>query len=344
MRKTEPTTEAPSPTSETGSSSVGDLLRDSDLQSRMKLIDDRMKKFLDEYRGDPPVLYDAAHHLLLAGGKRLRSLVTLLCCEVVGGKVEDALPFAVATELLQTASLIHDDIIDEDLVRRGVETAHKKFGAKIAVLAGDLLIAQAVQLIGEKATPELLTHLGRGGIRMVEGEAEDFLMGMDKPESFGRQRYLSVVEHKTATFMKESARIGAMIGKATEEQKITLSKFGEMLGFAFQIRDDILDVIASQQIAGKSVQSDLRGRRCNYPLVHALEVSSESERRRCVEALKQGDLECVFELIEETQAIHHATELAKTYVERAKSTLEGQELQNGELLLKIADFVLDRIH
>ncbi|MFW9799296.1 MAG: polyprenyl synthetase family protein, partial [Candidatus Thorarchaeota archaeon] len=204
--------------------------------------------------------------------------------------------------------------------------------------------AQAVQLIGEKATPELLTHLGRGGIRMVEGEAEDFLMGMDKPESFSRQRYLSVVEHKTATFMREAARIGAMIGNATEEQKDILSKFGEMLGFAFQIRDDILDVIASQQIAGKSVQSDLRGRRCNYPLVHALEVSSVAERKRCIEALNEGDLECVFELIEETQAVHHATELAKTYVERAKSTLEGKELQNGELLLRIADFVLDRIH
>ncbi|MFX1603913.1 MAG: polyprenyl synthetase family protein, partial [Promethearchaeota archaeon] len=253
-------------------------------------------------------------------------------------------PFAVAMELLQTASLIHDDIIDEDLLRRGTETAHKKFGAKIAVLAGDLLIAQAVQLIGEKATPELLTHLGRGGIRMCEGEAEDFLLSSDRPETFSRQRYLSMVELKTATFIKESARIGALVGRATEEQKETLSKFGEMLGFAFQIRDDILDVVASQQIAGKSVQSDLRMRRCNYPLVHALEVSSEAERKRCIEALNQGDLECVNELIEETQAVHHATELAKMYVERAKTAVEGREFQNEPLLCKIADFVLQRIH
>ncbi|MFW9912483.1 MAG: polyprenyl synthetase family protein, partial [Candidatus Thorarchaeota archaeon] len=96
--------------------SVEDLLNDGTLQSRMNLIDQEMKNFLDKYRGEPSVLYDAAHHLLLAGGKRLRSLITLLSCESVGGEVQKVLPFALAMELLQTASLVHDDIIDEDLV------------------------------------------------------------------------------------------------------------------------------------------------------------------------------------------------------------------------------------
>jgi geranylgeranyl pyrophosphate synthase len=324
--------------------SVEDLLNDGTLQSRMNLIDQEMKKFLDKYRGEPSVLYDAAHHLLLAGGKRLRSLITLLSCEAVGGEVQKVLPFALAMELLQTASLVHDDIIDEDLVRRGVETTHQKFGAKIAVLAGDLLIAQAVEIIGEQATPELLIHLGRGGIRMTEGEALDFLMCEDSPDSFNRQRYLKVIEHKTATFMREAARVGALVGKASDEQKIALTKYGEMLGFGFQIRDDILDVIASLQVAGKTVQSDLKGRRCNYPLVHALEVSSELERQAAIKALKEGDLAPVLQLIDETKAVHHATELAKTYVERAKSALEAVDLKNDKLLNKVADFVLERIH
>jgi geranylgeranyl pyrophosphate synthase len=324
--------------------SVEDLLSDDSLQTRMTLIDQEMKRFLDKYRGEPSVLYDAAHHLLLAGGKRLRSLITLLSCEAVGGDVQKVLPFALAMELLQTASLVHDDIIDEDLMRRGVETTHKKFGAKIAVLAGDLLIAQAVEIIGEQATPELLVHLGRGGIRMTEGEALDFLMCEDSPASFNRQRYLKVIEHKTATFMREAARVGALVGGASEEQKQALTKYGEMLGFGFQIRDDILDVIASLQVAGKTVQSDLKGRRCNYPLVHALEVSSESERQTGIEALKEGDLALVLQLIDETKAVHHATELAKTYVERAKSALEVVDLKNDKLLNKVADFVLERIH
>ncbi|MHA2208759.1 MAG: polyprenyl synthetase family protein [Candidatus Thorarchaeota archaeon] len=324
--------------------SVEDLLSDDSLQTRMNLIDLEMKRFLDKYRGEPSVLYDAAHHLLLAGGKRLRSLITLLSCEAVGGDVQKVLPFALAMELLQTASLVHDDIIDEDLMRRGVDTTHKKFGAKIAVLAGDLLIAQAVEIIGEQATPELLIHLGRGGIRMTEGEALDFLMCEDSPASFNRQRYLKVIEHKTATFMREAARVGALVGGASEEQKLALTKYGEMLGFGFQIRDDILDVIASLQVAGKTVQSDLKGRRCNYPLVHALEVSSESERQIGVEALKEGNLAPVLQLIDETNAVHHATELAKTYVERAKSTLETVDLKNDKLLNKVADFVLERIH
>jgi geranylgeranyl pyrophosphate synthase len=324
--------------------SVEDLLSDDSLQTRMTLIDQEMKRFLDKYRGEPSILYDAAHHLLLAGGKRLRSLITLLSCEAVGGDVQKVLPFALAMELLQTASLVHDDIIDEDLMRRGVETTHKKFGAKIAVLAGDLLIAQAVEIIGEQATPELLVHLGRGGIRMTEGEALDFLMCEDSPASFNRQRYLKVIEHKTATFMREAARVGALVGGASEEQKQALTKYGEMLGFGFQIRDDILDVIASLQVAGKTVQSDLKGRRCNYPLVHALEVSSESERQTGIEALKEGDLASVLQLIDETKAVHHATELAKTYVERAKSALEVVDLKNDKLLNKVADFVLERIH
>ncbi len=324
--------------------SIEDLLSDDTLQSRMTLIDQEMKRFLDKYRGEPSVLYDAAHHLLLAGGKRLRSLITLLSCEAVGGDVQKVLPFALAMELLQTASLVHDDIIDEDLIRRGVETTHKKFGAKIAVLAGDLLIAQAVEIIGEQATPELLVHLGRGGIRMTEGEALDFLMCEDSPASFNRQRYLKVIEHKTATFMREAARVGALVGGASEEQKLALTKFGEMLGFGFQIRDDILDVIASLQVAGKTVQSDLKGRRCNYPLVHALEVSSESEREIGIASLKDGDLAPVLKLIDETKAVHHATELAKTYVERAKSALEAVDLTNDTLLNRVADFVLERIH
>ncbi|MFX1330032.1 MAG: polyprenyl synthetase family protein [Promethearchaeota archaeon] len=324
--------------------SVEDLLNDDTLQSRMNLIDQEMKKFLDKYRGEPSVLYDAAHHLLLAGGKRLRSLITLLSCEAVGGEVKKVLPFALAMELLQTASLVHDDIIDEDLVRRGVETTHQKFGAKIAVLAGDLLIAQAVEIIGEQATPELLIHLGRGGIRMTEGEALDFLLCEDSPDSFNRQRYLKVIEHKTATFMREAARVGALVGGASNEQKTALTKYGEMLGFSFQIRDDILDVIASLQVAGKTVQSDIKGRRCNYPLVHALEVSSEAERQEGIEALKEGNLAPVLQLIDETEAVHHATELAKTYVERAKSALEAVDLKNDRLLNKVADFVLERIH
>jgi geranylgeranyl pyrophosphate synthase len=327
-----------------GSATISTLLGNEGLNLRMKLINEEMKKFIFSERGVPSVLYDAAHHLLLAGGKRIRSLITLLCCEAVGGNVEEILPYAVATELLQTASLIHDDIIDEDNIRRGVSATHQKFGTTMAVLAGDLLVAQAIRLVGKTATPDLLVYLGSGGIRMCEGQAEDFLMGIDKPSSYNRQRYLSVIAQKTATFMKEAARIGAIIGKASKEQQAALSRYGEMLGFAFQIRDDILDVIASQQVVGKTVQSDIKSRRCNYPLVHALETCSEDERDKYIEAIENDNLGIVLELIEETKAIHHAIELTKTYVERSKNALEGYGFETESMLKEIADFVLDRIH
>lgn len=326
------------------SSTISTLLGNEGLQHRMNIINEEMKKFLDTERGAPSALYDAAHHLLLAGGKRLRSLITLLCCEAVGGNIEDILPYAVATELLQTASLIHDDIIDEDNVRRGVKTTHQKFGVTMAVLAGDLLVAQAIRLIGNTATPDLLVFLGGSGVRMCEGQAEDFLMAIDQPDSYNRQRYLSVIAHKTATFIKEAARIGAIVGKGSIQQRDALSRYGEMLGFAFQIRDDILDVIATQQMMGKSAHSDLRGRRCNFPLIHALETCSEDDRERCIKAIENDNLDVVLELIEETQAVHHAIELTKTYVERAKAALEGHAFQTENMLSEIADFVLERIH
>ncbi|OLS19675.1 MAG: Short chain isoprenyl diphosphate synthase, partial [Candidatus Thorarchaeota archaeon AB_25] len=298
---------------------------------------------LDE-DGEPALLYETTRHLILAGGKRLRSLLLTLCCEAVGGTVVDALPFAVATEFVQTASLIHDDVIDEDSLRRGVETTHNKYGRKMAIIAGDLLVALAIKLIGERSTPELLTYVAAGGIRMCEGEAADLLMSKNKVQSYTTNAALDIIRMKTVSFMTSAAKVGAMLGNANENQLEALIKYSERLGYSFQIRDDILDIVATQNGTGKTVLSDLRGSRSNYVLAHAIENSTPKQKEEFVQILNEGDVDFALERISECKSIEHSTAIAKEFMLQAKAAIRGFDFVNEELLLLLADFAMKRLH
>ncbi len=324
--------------------SVSHMFNCEGLRSRMELLDSEIQRCVISDQGEPAQLYETANHLLLAGGKRVRSLLVLLTCEAVGGTVQKALPFAIATEMIQTASLIHDDIVDEGALRRGVETVHQKYGLRFAILAGDLLIAKAIQLVGSHANPEILIHLGEGGVRMVEGEAWDLLLSVDSPELVDKKRYLEMVDRKTASFMREAARMGATVGEGADAQIDALVKYGESLGVAFQIRDDILDIVGTQDLTGKPLLADVRLKRLNYPLIHALESCTEDERRECFDRISNGDAEYVLEIIRRTGSIEHAVEIATTHISRAKEALQGHEFVGEDLLVKLADFILERIH
>ena len=262
-----------------------ELSKSKIIRNRLQLINEEIEKFLGSGQGEPKILYETAAYLLRAGGKRLRSLLVVLSCEAVGGDANKALPFAIATEFAQTASLIHDDVIDEDPMRRGVQSTHERFGQKMAILAGDLLIAQAVRMIGKHATPEILLEVADGGIRMCEGEAADILMQANNPEVMTKDSYLNMIEKKTVSFIRTATNMGASVGGGDQSQCEALKEYGENLGYAFQIRDDILNIISSKEITGKSVHSDLLSQRCSYALVHALDACSENERDKCLRLL-----------------------------------------------------------
>ncbi|MFW9870821.1 MAG: polyprenyl synthetase family protein, partial [Candidatus Thorarchaeota archaeon] len=269
----------------------------------------------------------------------------ILCSEAVGGNTEETLPYAVATEFIQTASLIHDDIIDEDALRRGVKTTHEKYGRKMAIIAGDLLVAKAIKMIGEKSTPDLLTYVATGAISMCEGEAADLLMSTNgRREVYTKKHYLDIVRMKTVAFMTSAAKVGATIGNASPEQMEALISYAENLGYAFQIRDDILDVIASQNGTGKSVLSDLKGSRCNFLLAHALEESPPEKRDRCIKLLDNGELYYALQLIDETNAVKYATLATQQYIDEAKDAIKNQKFQNEENLVLLADFVVQRLY
>ena len=312
------------------------------LQDRIGLVNRTMDEFIESNQGDPEILYEAANHLLNAGGKRFRSLLSILVCEAVGGNPEDAAPMALAEELFQTASLIHDDIIDQDDLRRGVETVHRKYGEQIAIIAGDLLIAQAIRLLGEYGTPELIAHIGRGGVKMCQGEVADYLYVADEAEPLSTSEYLMMIDLKTVSFMREAVRSGASFGNASESQMKALIDYAEMLGFAYQIRDDILDVTASTRGTGKSVLSDLKKRGINYLLIHALESVSEHRRNQCLQELAEGNIKDALSLIAETNAVQQAEDLAYAYVSKAKDALKEHNLFQSDLLELLADYIVIR--
>ncbi len=320
------------------------LLENEKIRTRINLINEEIKRCLLDEDGEPALLYETTRHLILAGGKRLRSLLLTLCCEAVGGTVVDALPFAVATEFVQTASLIHDDVVDEDSLRRGVETTHEKYGRKMAIIAGDLLVALAIKLIGERSKPELLTYVATGGIKMCEGEASDLLMSQKKVQSYTTDAALDIIRMKTVSFMTSAAKVGALLGNADQTQMEALIKYSEMLGFSFQIRDDILDIVATQNGTGKTVLSDLRGSRSNFVLAHAIENSSSEQKDKFVKKLDEGDTEFALERISEHKSVEHSTEIAKKYMQAAKEAIRGFELTNEELLLLLADFAMKRLY
>jgi len=308
--------------------------------ARIDLIDGALDRYLSTDSGEPAVLYEAAHHLIAAGGKRLRSLLIILCCEAVGGTTKDALPIAVAAELIQTASLIRDDMMDHDDFRRGVMTVHRKFGEDIATLAADLLVAQAVRMVGQHGRPELLEYVGLAGVRMCEGETLDLLV--EREGMLSEEQYMDTVKRKTAAFMEAAAKIGSCIGKGSQAQQDALSRYAAALGVAFQVRDDILDVTSTQEVTGTSVRSDLKWSRSNLPLIHALAASPEKKREICQRKLSKGPVKEAMHLIEETESIEYASRTAKTYVEQAKAALEGQRFPNERLLNCLADLVSER--
>ena len=319
-----------------------DESRRQELHTRLIAIEEEINRIIESERSEPETLYDTAQYLLQAGGKRIRSLLVILSCEAVGGTFEQALPFAAATEFVQTASLIHDDVIDEDDTRRGVESTHKKYGNRMAIIAGDLLIAQAVKMVSQIASPELIRILADTGVKMCEGEASDILMYFTTPTLLTEESYFDIVRRKTVSFMRAAMKIGGMVGNANVEQLEILDAFGEQMGYAFQIRDDILDVISSTSTTGKTANSDLRGTKANYILTHALSLCSEVEVTKCMNLLNDGNIDFALQLIERTDAVAHASALAQEYAVKAKDAIRGKGLLNEDLLFVLADRAGDR--
>ena len=267
---------------------------------------------MPEEKGYQKTIFEAMNYSLKAGGKRLRPILTLEACRIVGGNEEDAIPFAIAIEMIHTYSLIHDDLpaLDDDDLRRGRPTNHKVYGDAMAILAGDGLLNYAFEImlkssIGKENPAKYLNAIneiakssgvyGMIGGQVVDIESEDKKIEMEKLDF--------IHLNKTAAIIVGCMRAGAIIGDATEKQLENITKYATNIGLSFQIADDILDITGDESKLGKKVGSDIDNNKSTYPSLIGLEKSKEiandliNEAKTRISNIK-GDTEFLNDLAE----------------------------------------------
>jgi geranylgeranyl diphosphate synthase type II len=253
------------------------------LSERRRAVDEALDRVLPPVDAPPRRIHEAMRYSVFAGGKRLRPILVIAGAEAMGGRMADVLPTACAFELIHTYSLIHDDLpaMDDDDYRRGRLTSHKVFGEAIAILAGDALLTHAFATVSDNfaagtvplaACPQVLREIAEaaGTEGMIGGQVVDV-------ESEGRVVAPETLEyihtHKTGALIRAALRVGGLLGGAPEPALQALTRYGERLGLAFQIIDDILDVEGSLETLGKTAGSDRRKKKVTYPDYHGLEAS-----------------------------------------------------------------------
>src|SRR5438094_2064020 len=256
------------------------------LRSRQKEIDRALDRYLPKPKTKPTTLHRAMRYSLFAGGKRLRPILCLAAAEACGGKIGTSLPLACALECVHTYSLVHDDLpsMDNDDFRRGRPTCHKIFGDGIAILAGDALLTIAFEIVSKaKPTSRYDTTIlfreiavAAGSQKLIAGQVADLEA---EGKNVKRDQLQFIHENKTAAILKTSLRLGAMSANANIRKLSAITAFGQRLGLAFQIIDDILDVTQTSDILGKSAGKDVAAKKATYPAVIGLEKSRAEARR-----------------------------------------------------------------
>ena len=264
------------------------------LENKRTMVDKALELLVPPARTFPPKVFEAMRYSLFAGGKRVRPILAIASAEALGAKTAGLLPIAGALELIHTYSLIHDDLpaMDDDDLRRGRPTCHKVYGEAMAILAGDGLLNRAFEVLSDPRRLKSVTatrlleitreiSLASGVFGMVGGQVVDM-------ESEGKDVDLPTLEyihtHKTGALIRASVRTGAIYAKANEKRLKALTRYGERVGLAFQIADDILDIVGSQEEIGKDVGSDLKKGKKTFPSFYGLEES----RRRAKEVSDQA--------------------------------------------------------
>lgn len=321
------------------------------LKKYSKKIDNQIKQALHTI--DPAELYNASEHLISAGGKRIRPSLVILSCEAVGGDEDHALKTAVAIELIHTFSLIHDDIMDKDEIRRGVPSVHVSWGEPMAILAGDTLFSKAFETMLETkiddVPAERIVHAMKtvtdACIKICEGQAYD--IGFEGKFDVGEEEYMKMIYKKTAALIEAATKSGAILSGGSKKQIDALAEYGRLIGMAFQIQDDYLDVASDERKIGKPVGSDIIEGKMTLMVVHALEGASLEDKKTLISILEkkhnEKNIHEAIRIFEKYGSIDYARNIARENVKTAKGLLDVLDDSDAkDALLLIADFVLQR--
>ena len=291
---------------------------------------------------------ELAGHIIAAGGKRLRPLLTLGSARLCGYAGKRHINLAACVEFIHTATLLHDDVVDESNLRRGNATANVVWGNQASVLVGDFLLSRAFQLMVEDGSLKVLAILASASAVIAEGEVMQ--LSTSKDTSTSEESYLEVITAKTAALFNAACRIGAVIADRPRVEEEALESYGKNVGIAFQLVDDALDYAAREVMLGKAIGDDFREGQITMPVVLAFRRGNEEERdfwRRTLESGVQGeeDLEKAMALMERHGAIRDTVERARHYGAMARDALgvfaDGPE---RKALMDVVDFCIERAH
>jgi octaprenyl-diphosphate synthase len=288
-----------------------------------------------------------AAHLVAAGGKRIRPVLTLASAKLCGYRGGDRhVNLAACVEFIHTATLLHDDVVDESQLRRGTASANAVFGNQASVLVGDFLFSRAFQLMTADGSLHVLRILSDAAATIAEGEVLQLATQNDL--STDEERYLAVIQGKTAALFAAACQVGAVVAGRSEAEEQALAKYGTAVGMAFQLVDDALDYAADQRLLGKTVGDDFREGKITLPVLAAFHAGNAEEQdfwRRTIEASDQGeqDLDHALALMASTGAIATTLRRARIFADQAKTALEAfppSSLRRG--LMALADYTVER--
>ncbi|MDP3652576.1 MAG: polyprenyl synthetase family protein [Rhodoferax sp.] len=293
-----------------------------------------------------PLVGSVSHYIITAGGKRLRPALLLLCCGALGFHGDQRFNMAAVVEFIHTATLLHDDVVDDSALRRGNATANAKFGNPASVLVGDFLYSRAFQMMVDTQSMRIMQILADATNVIAEGEVMQ-LMNMHNAE-LDEAGYLQVIRSKTAKLFEASARVGAVLASAAPEVESTCAEYGQALGTAFQVIDDVLDYAGDAAIMGKSLGDDLREGKATLPLIAAMQRGTHSEREIIRKAIETGDLtmlEQVISIVKTSGALDVSRKAAQQEAMRAIAA--ARRLPAGphtDCLVQLASQLLERNH
>ena len=295
-----------------------------------------------------PLIPELAGHIIAAGGKRLRPLITLACARMCGYPGLRHVKLAACVEFIHTATLLHDDVVDESDLRRGNATANAVWGNQASVLVGDFLFSRAFQLMVEDGSLRVLDILASASAVIAEGEVLQLLTTNDTATT--EDAYLEVISAKTAALFAAAARVGAVVADRPRSEEEALESFGRNLGIAFQLTDDVLDYSAHEATLGKAVGDDFREGKITLPIVLAFRRGNDAERTFWKRTLEDGeqtdaDLERAMAYLAAHDALTDTIERARHYGAMARDALGiFTESEIKRTLLDVVDFCVDRAH
>ena len=320
------------------------------LQNVFALIGDDLQRVEQEFRKNltsrVPLIPAIGEHLLFSGGKRFRPSLLLLAARLCGYEGNHHIAMASLIEFIHTATLLHDDVVDQAELRRGKVSANSIWGNEASVLVGDFLFTKSFSVLVDSGNWRIFRTISDATTRMAEGELEELIKTNDL--SLTEEDYLGIISSKTASLISATAQIGAILGNVSEERERALSQFGTDVGIAFQLTDDNLDYISKEEEFGKEIGIDFQDGKVTLPLIHALRQCRSEETSFIKETFvsasftKEAFLKVV-EIIERYHGVHYTWERAKQYIERAKSHLGPfTHSKEKEALCALADYVMGR--